>query len=247
MDVSPGNEGSDAPQLSSPLSRVAPARRPPGTSRRRRHRPGPAARPGLARLGAAARLRPPLRRLRRRGARRRSSSSSARAGCSPTHDPHPNLLVVAALIFPLVFRRRAPMTVFLIIAAVAFVQWLVTGPALADVSLLVAMYTVAVESAWILVALAAAILEAGVVMATVRWTPTGNDSSPSSSSPASPSRRCWPASSSARCAASSTGWPSAPPASRSSATSRRRSPPRPSAPASPARCTTSSRTTSRSW
>ena len=32
---------------------------------------------------------------------------------------------VAALIFPLVFRRRAPMTVFLTIAAVAFVQWLV--------------------------------------------------------------------------------------------------------------------------
>jgi signal transduction histidine kinase len=92
-----------------------------------------------------------------------------------THDPHPNLFVVAALIFPLIFRRRAPLTVFLVIAAVAFVQWLVTGPALADVSLLVAMYTVAVESAWILVALAAALLEVGVVMATVRWTPTGND------------------------------------------------------------------------
>src|SRR5580704_18424242 len=44
-----------------------------------------------------------------------------------THDPHPNLFVVAALIFPLIFRRRAPLTVFLVIAAVAFVQWLVTG------------------------------------------------------------------------------------------------------------------------
>jgi signal transduction histidine kinase len=67
------------------------------------------------------------------------------------------------------------MTVFLVIATVAFVQWLVTGPALADVSLLVAMYTVAVESAWILVALAVGLLEVGVVLATVRWTPTGND------------------------------------------------------------------------
>lgn len=88
---------------------------------------------------------------------------------------NPNLWFVAALTFPLVFRRRAPMTVFLAIAAVGFVQWLVTGPALADASLLVAIYTVAVESEWVLVVAAAAILEAGVVMATVRWTPTGSD------------------------------------------------------------------------
>ena len=88
---------------------------------------------------------------------------------------NPNLWFVAALTFPLVFRRRAPMTVFLAIAAVAFVQWLVTGPALADASLLVAIYTVAVESEWVQVAAAAAVLEAGVVMATVRWRPTGSD------------------------------------------------------------------------
>ena len=87
----------------------------------------------------------------------------------------PSLWFVAALIFPLVFRRRAPMTVFLIIAAVAFVQWLVTAAALADVSLLVALYTVALESEWVLVLAASVILEGGVVMATVRWTPTGND------------------------------------------------------------------------
>ena len=54
-------------------------------------------------------------------------------------------------------------------------QWLVSGPALADVSLLVAMYTVAVESDWLFVVIAAAVLEAGVVMATVRWTVTSND------------------------------------------------------------------------
>ncbi len=87
----------------------------------------------------------------------------------------PSPWFAAALIFPLVFRRRAPMTVFLTIAAVAFVQWLVTGPALADVSLLVALYTVALESEWVLVVAASVILEAGVVMATVRWRPTGND------------------------------------------------------------------------
>jgi signal transduction histidine kinase len=91
------------------------------------------------------------------------------------HALHPNLLVVAALIFPLVFRRRAPEAVFAIIATVAFVQWLVSGPALADAALLVAMYTVAVESEWVFVAIAAAVLEAGVIMATVRWTVTSND------------------------------------------------------------------------
>jgi signal transduction histidine kinase len=87
----------------------------------------------------------------------------------------PNLLVIAALTFPLAFRRRAPMTVFLVVAAVAFVQWLVSGSSLADASLLVAVYTVALESEWVLVAVAAVILEAGVVMATVRWNPGDND------------------------------------------------------------------------
>jgi signal transduction histidine kinase len=87
----------------------------------------------------------------------------------------PNLLVVAALTFPLAFRRRAPMTVFLVIAAVALVQWLVSGSSLADASLLVGVYTVALESEWVLVAVAAVILEAGVIMATVRWAPAGGD------------------------------------------------------------------------
>ena len=87
----------------------------------------------------------------------------------------PNLWLAAALILPLIFRRRAPMTVFLVISAVAFVQYLVASPALADASLLVALYTVALESPWFLVVAASVILEAGVVMATVSWTPTGND------------------------------------------------------------------------
>ena len=123
--------------------------------------------------------------------------------------PRPSLWFVAALIFPLVFRRRAPMTVFLVIAAVAFVQWLVAEPALADAALLVALYTVALESEWRLVAAATAILEVGVVMATVALGPDPQRRSrASSSSPASSSRRCWPGWWCAPCAASSTGWPS---------------------------------------
>ncbi|HEX4127410.1 MAG TPA: histidine kinase [Acidimicrobiales bacterium] len=91
------------------------------------------------------------------------------------HALRPSLWFVAALTFPLVFRRRAPMTVFLVIAAVAFVQWLVTGPGLADVALLVALYTVAVESEWPVVSAAVVVLEAGVVMATLRWEPELNN------------------------------------------------------------------------
>ena len=57
----------------------------------------------------------------------------------------------------------------------ALVQWLVTGPGLADGALLVALYTVALESEWPVVTAAVVILEAGVVMATVRWKPGQNN------------------------------------------------------------------------
>ena len=89
--------------------------------------------------------------------------------------PTPNVWFVAALTFPLALRRRAPMAVFLTIAAVALVQWFVAGPLLADTALLVALYTVAAESEWLHVVLASVILEVGIVMATVRWTPTSNN------------------------------------------------------------------------
>ena len=57
-----------------------------------------------------------------------------------------DLWFVAGLTLPLIFRRRAPMTVFLVMAAVALVQWFVTGPLLADCALLVALYTVAANA-----------------------------------------------------------------------------------------------------
>jgi signal transduction histidine kinase len=89
--------------------------------------------------------------------------------------PTPDVWFVAALTFPLVLRRRAPLPVFLVIAAVALVQWFVTGPLLADASLLVALYTVAAECEWVQVVTASVILEVGIVMATIHWTPTGNN------------------------------------------------------------------------
>jgi signal transduction histidine kinase len=81
----------------------------------------------------------------------------------------------AAIAFPLVLRRRSPVAVFFMIAVLAFTQWLVTGPLPADVALLVAIYTVAAVSPWAWVLACAVVLEAGVVMATMRWRPTGSE------------------------------------------------------------------------
>jgi signal transduction histidine kinase len=74
-----------------------------------------------------------------------------------------------ALVTPLVWRRSAPLPVFLVIAAVAFAQWLAGFSLTADVALLIAIYTVAAHESRRRLALAAAILETGIVLATLRW------------------------------------------------------------------------------
>jgi signal transduction histidine kinase len=88
--------------------------------------------------------------------------------------PMVDLLFSAAIAFPLVLRRRSPVSVFFMIAAIALTQWSLTGPLPSDVALLVAIYTVAAASPWVWVLTCAVVLEAGVVMATVRWRPTGS-------------------------------------------------------------------------
>ena len=103
------------------------------------------------------------------------------------------------------------MTVFLVMSAVAFVQWLVTGPALADV---VAPRGPLHRRPRI--GLAAGGRGLGPPRGRHRDGHRALDahrqrpSTPSSSSPGWPSRRSWPASWCARCGASWTGWPSAP-------------------------------------
>ncbi len=87
---------------------------------------------------------------------------------------HINPAFVVGLTLPLILRRRAPIAVFAAIAAVALIQFLVTVPTLADAALLLALYTVASESHWVQVIAASVVLEAGVIMATVHWVPTGN-------------------------------------------------------------------------
>ena len=88
--------------------------------------------------------------------------------------PHNDLWLVAGLTFPLVLRRRAPLPIFMLIALVALVQWLIAVPLLADTALLIALFTVATESDWLAVVVAALVVEIGVIMATERWTPVGN-------------------------------------------------------------------------
>jgi signal transduction histidine kinase len=91
-----------------------------------------------------------------------------------TTDRPVDALFQTALVVPLVWRRRAPTTVFLIVAAVAFVQWLTAPPLPADISLLVALFTVAVHDRPSRSLAAAGILEVGVVMASVRWSLAGD-------------------------------------------------------------------------
>jgi signal transduction histidine kinase len=78
-------------------------------------------------------------------------------------------LVQAALIVPIAVRRVRPSEVFLCTCAIALVQWLLGFPLIGDVALLVALYTVAVHESRTRAIVAAAVLEAGAVMATFRW------------------------------------------------------------------------------
>ena len=86
-----------------------------------------------------------------------------------------SFLFQLALIVPLVWRRKAPSTVFAIIASVALVQWSVTVPLPADAALLVALFTLAVHDTPRRALIGAGVLEVGVIMASVRWSPAGDN------------------------------------------------------------------------
>ncbi len=81
------------------------------------------------------------------------------------------------LALPLIWRRRAPIVVFLVISAVAFLQWLFNLQLAADVALLVALYTVADNRPRRAAIGAAVILETGAILATLRWSPTDSTDS----------------------------------------------------------------------
>ena len=75
----------------------------------------------------------------------------------------------ALLVVPLIWRRRFPLATFAGIAVVTLVQWLLNVKLTADVTLLVYLYTVARRYPLRVGVLAAAVAEAGTVMAAIRW------------------------------------------------------------------------------
>lgn len=83
------------------------------------------------------------------------------------------VLLQTALLLPLVWRRRAPLTVFGVIAAVALVQWLLGVQLPADAALLIALGTVTARSPRRPALLAVAVLEVGALMSAARWAPEG--------------------------------------------------------------------------
>ncbi|MFC9330870.1 sensor histidine kinase [Kitasatospora sp. NPDC057015] len=81
--------------------------------------------------------------------------------------------LTAALALPLVWRRRAPLTVFGVVVTAAFVQWLTDVQLPADVALLVALYTVAANCDRRGTLAAGAVVQAGALLACLRWTADG--------------------------------------------------------------------------
>ncbi|MGH9060114.1 MAG: sensor histidine kinase, partial [Acidimicrobiales bacterium] len=78
------------------------------------------------------------------------------------------------VILPVVWRRRYPVGVFAVLSLVALAQWFLADRLVADLSLLVALYTVASLRPRRTALAAAAVLEVGVGMATGRWSPGGS-------------------------------------------------------------------------
>jgi signal transduction histidine kinase len=83
------------------------------------------------------------------------------------------MVLQAGLVAPLVWRRSNPSTVFVATCALAMLQWALGDRLVGDVAILVALYTVVVQCSRLRALLAVAVLEAGAVMAAVKWVPAG--------------------------------------------------------------------------
>lgn len=85
------------------------------------------------------------------------------------------LLAQSVLAAPLVLRRRYPRATFAWLYLVALGQWWFGRAVLIDIALLIALYAVAAHCARRHALIAAGTLEAGVVIASVRWASGGVD------------------------------------------------------------------------
>jgi signal transduction histidine kinase len=79
------------------------------------------------------------------------------------------LAFCVALCAPLLLRHRSVRLCFAAIALAGFLQWLLSGPQLADVSVLIALYWVCLECDVRSIVIAVAIAEAGAVMLALSW------------------------------------------------------------------------------
>jgi signal transduction histidine kinase len=82
-------------------------------------------------------------------------------------------LLQIALLAPLIVRRVRPTEVFLLMSAFALIQWLLGYQLIGDVGLLIALYSVAAHEERRHAIACSVILEAGSIMASVKWDPAG--------------------------------------------------------------------------
>lgn len=79
------------------------------------------------------------------------------------------LIFCAALTLPLLLHHRSAALSFAAVALVALLQWLIAGPELADVSVLIALYWVCDESEPLIMLAALAATETGAIMIALSW------------------------------------------------------------------------------
>jgi signal transduction histidine kinase len=75
----------------------------------------------------------------------------------------------AALCLPLLLRHWAPRRSYACIALVALLQWLISGPQLADVAVLVALYWVCLDCDAVSIVAAVVVAETGALMLALTW------------------------------------------------------------------------------
>jgi signal transduction histidine kinase len=99
-----------------------------------------------------------------------ATAAASVIGLAIQHRITPAMLAFcAAFCLPLLFGHRAPRLVYACVAAAALLQWLISGPQLADVAVLIALYWVCLESDTTSILVAVVVAEAGAIMLALRW------------------------------------------------------------------------------
>ncbi len=99
-----------------------------------------------------------------------ATAAASVIGLAIQHRITPAMLAFcAAFCVPLLFGHRAPRLAYACVAAAALLQWLISGPQLADVAVLIALYWVCLESDTTSILVAVVVAEAGAIMLALRW------------------------------------------------------------------------------